>query len=309
MHAIDPTYVAAMSYVLGSQGPEEPMAAMAPGQLGLPEIQQMVAMSWAMSSPEDTRKVAAACRKPGINSLRQILGDAPIDRWLEHSGWPVALDDSVAVHLPGPEGKPILLSLGCARPPRINESEQALWHRIAIHLSAGWRLAGRSPNVEAEDVEAIVTADGRVEHGTGPGTTTHGRELLCQATKNIDRARSRCGRSDPLAALELWQGLLAGRWSLVEHFDSDGRRFMLASCNDPGLPDPAALTRRQRQVVFYASLGLSNKETAYALGLAENTISAHLAAGLTRLRIKSRAELIRTSSELAREALTALGRH
>ena len=69
------------------------------------------------------------------------------------------------------------------------------------------------------------------------------------------------------------------------------------------------LTRRQRQVVFYVSLGLSNKETAYALGLAENTISAHLASGLARLGLKTRAELIRTSTELASEALSALAPH
>jgi DNA-binding CsgD family transcriptional regulator len=198
--------------------------------------------------------------------------------------------------------------MACAKSHWFDEAQQALWHRIAIHLSAGWRLAGRAPDADADDVEAILTADGRLAHASGPGASTQNRQLLRQATQDIDRARSRSGRGDPLAALELWQGLLAGRWSLVEHFDSDGRRFMLARRNDPGIPDAAALTRRQRQVVFYASLGLSNKETAYALGLAENTISAHLAAGLARLGITSRAELIRTSSEIASEALLALAR-
>jgi DNA-binding CsgD family transcriptional regulator len=298
-----------MSYVLGSRGPEQPMATMVTGQLGLEEIQRMVVLGWSTSTPENARKITSACRKPGINSLRQILGDAPVELWLESCRLPVALADAAAVLLPGPEAKPILLTMACARPRRFPEAEQALWHRIAIHLSAGCRLAGRTADVDAEDVEAILTADGQVAHASGPGTTTPGRELLRQATKDIDRARSRGGRSDPIAALDLWQGLFAGRWSLVEHFDSDGRRFMLARRNDPGIPDPAVLTRRQRQVVFYVSLGLSNKETAYALGLAENTISAHLAAGLARLGIKSRAELIRASTELASEALSALAPH
>lgn len=276
-------------------------------KLGPEQVQRMVAMGYAVGTPADAAKLAAACRKPGVAGLRQIFGDPPIDDWVRrwHDG-STPFVDAIAVLLPGTDGKPIVLSMACAQARRFDESEQALWQRIAIHLGAGWRLAGRSSDAEADDVEAVVTPQGKVAHASGPGSTVKGRELLLQATRDIDRARSRRGRSDPVRALELWQGLLAGRWSLVEHFDSDGKRFMLARRNEPGITNPAGLTLRQRQVLFYVSLGLSNKEAAYALGLAENTISAHLAAGLTRLGIESRAELIRTSSELSARAFAAL---
>jgi DNA-binding CsgD family transcriptional regulator len=307
VQAVEPTCLAAMSYVIGSRGPEAPVAALATQALGLPEIQRMVSIGWATSSPEDAQAVMAACRKPGITSLRQILGARSIDRWLSRClDRPPALVDAVGVLLMGPAGKPLLLSMACARERVLSDLEQTLWHRVAIHLSAGFRLAGRANESEAEDVEAILTPESRVAHARGAGATAQGRELLQQACKDIDRARSRRGRSDPFAALSLWQGLLAGRWSLVEHFDSDGRRFVLARRNDQGLPHPAALTRRQRQVVFLVSLGLSNKETAYALGLAENTISAHLTTGLLRLGIQSRAALIRISGGIAQGAATAL---
>jgi DNA-binding CsgD family transcriptional regulator len=307
VRAADPDYLAAMSYVLGPGGPEPPTATIFKDGVSQEDVQQMVASGWAASSPEDAQRVAAAARKPGINSLRLILGDSAIDRWLEQrTDWPVALVDAVAVLLPGPEGKPVLLTLACAKPRRFQGAELALWHRTAIHLGAGWRLAGRAGDVEADDVEAILTPNGEVTHASGAGTSVQSRETLRRATRDIDRARSRSGRADPLAALELWQGLLAGRWSLVEHFDTDGKRFLLARRNELAVPDPRALTPRQRQVVFHASLGLSTKETAYALGLAENTVSAHLAAGLARLGIASRAALVRMSSELASEALTAL---
>jgi DNA-binding CsgD family transcriptional regulator len=307
VQAVDPTCLAAVSYVLGSRGPESPKAALSIGRASLQEIEMMVAEGWRASSPENTRVMWEACRKPGINSLRQILGDGVVDRWLAGiRDWPLPLEDSVAVLLSGSQGKPLLLTLACARPLRIRASEHALWHRIAIHLSAGWRLAGRAATSDAADVEAVLTPGGRIEHARGAAATAHAGEALRRATLHIDRARTRRGRADPFAALELWQGLFAGRWSLVEHFDSDGKRFLLARRNDPALADPLALTSRQRQVVFYASLGLSTKEVAYALGLAENTVSAHLSAGLARLRIKSRAELIRTSSELALEGLSAL---
>lgn len=296
-----------MSYVLGGRGPEAPMVAGTTNRFGLEQTQQMVAASFTSATADEVRIVADACRKPGISSLRQVLGDNAMDGWLARvRDRPVAYVDSVAVLVPGPEGKPILLSMACERPRPIHDAERALWHRVAIHLGAGWRLAGRATQADAADVEAVLTTDGHVAHASGPGATVKNRELLREATQKVDRARSRSGRSDPAAALELWQGLLGGRWSLVEHFDSDGKRFMLARRNDPGYPEPAGVTRRQRQVLFYASVGLSNKEMAYALGLAENTISAHVSSGLARLGITSRTELIRIGSGLAGEALSAI---
>ena len=48
-----------------------------------------------------------------------------------------------------------------------------------------------------------------------------------------ERARSKRERADPDCALALWEGLVAGRWSLVDHFESDGKRFVVAHKNDP----------------------------------------------------------------------------
>jgi DNA-binding NarL/FixJ family response regulator len=120
----------------------------------------------------------------------------------------------------------------------------------------------------------------------------------------MDRARTRAGRADPLHALELWHGLLAGRWSLVDHVDRDGRRLVLARRNEPeGRGDHPALTSRQRQVLFYASVGWSLKQLAYALGLAEGTITHHLRVALRKVGMSSRAELVRVTTEIAVDAM------
>ena len=42
--------------------------------------------------------------------------------------------------------------------------------------------------------------------------------------------------------------LLEGRWSLVDRFDSDGRRFIVAYRNPPGVLNPRRLTAREREV-------------------------------------------------------------
>jgi len=86
---------------------------------------------------------------------------------------------------------------------------------------------------------------------------------------------------------------VARRWSLVDRFDSDGRRFLVARRNEPDVRDPRALSPRERQVAAFAALGHSNKLIAYTLGLSASTIATHLAAAMRKLAVRSRVELAR----------------
>jgi DNA-binding CsgD family transcriptional regulator len=83
-----------------------------------------------------------------------------------------------------------------------------------------------------------------------------------------------------------------GTWSLVDHVESDGRRWVLARRNAPGARDPKALSPRERDVLALAALGHSNKYVGYLLGLAPSTVAGHLAAAQRKLRLRSRSELI-----------------
>jgi DNA-binding CsgD family transcriptional regulator len=87
-------------------------------------------------------------------------------------------------------------------------------------------------------------------------------------------------------------GLVAGRWSLVDHFERSGRRYLVARRNDPSVRDPRALNLRERQVVWYASLGHSNKLIGYQLGLSFSTVATHLANATRKRGVASRVELI-----------------
>jgi DNA-binding NarL/FixJ family response regulator len=107
---------------------------------------------------------------------------------------------------------------------------------------------------------------------------------LREGVRAIERARGPLRRRDPREAIELWRGLVAGLWSLVDHFDSDGRRYLVAHRNDPRTPDPRGLTERERQIVAYADLGQSNKHIAYQLGLSPSTVAVHLARAREKLR-------------------------
>jgi DNA-binding NarL/FixJ family response regulator len=118
------------------------------------------------------------------------------------------------------------------------------------------------------------------------------REALRHAVRARDRARSAAiRRSDDGAAVDMWQALVSGRWSLIDRFESDGRRFTVAIENEPRVADPRALSPRERCVVQLAARGHANKSIAYSLGLAAGTVGALLARALRKLGLGSRAEL------------------
>jgi DNA-binding NarL/FixJ family response regulator len=91
----------------------------------------------------------------------------------------------------------------------------------------------------------------------------------------------------------MWRAMVAGRWSIVDRFDRDGRRFLIAHQNEPEAAAPRALTRRERQVVSYAAMGHSNKLIAYELGLSVGAVSAYLNVGMRKLGLDSRVDLAR----------------
>src|SRR5690606_23074216 len=98
----------------------------------------------------------------------------------------------------------------------------------------------------------------------------------------IDRARSSAGAREPDEALQAWRGLVAGHWSLVDRFDRDGRRYLVARRNEPSVSPHRGLSLRERQIAAYAALGHNQKRIAYTLGLAPSTVSAHLRASMQR---------------------------
>jgi DNA-binding CsgD family transcriptional regulator len=138
--------------------------------------------------------------------------------------------------------------------------------------------------------EAVLTPGGKVLHAVGE--TRAARDALRRLAVAIDRARGRLRHHDPEAALEGLAALVDGRWSLVDKFESDGKRFVLAIPNAPTARDPRALTARERAILRCVAMGHSNKLIAYTLGLAEGTISASVASIKRKLGLPSRPALV-----------------
>jgi DNA-binding NarL/FixJ family response regulator len=92
-------------------------------------------------------------------------------------------------------------------------------------------------------------------------------------------------------ALSVWEALVAGRWSLVDHFDHGGRRYLVAR-RDDRQRRRLRLAPREWQVVAYAATGHANKVIAYELALSTSTVATCLGRAARKMGAKSRVELI-----------------
>ena len=188
-----------------------------------------------------------------------------------------------------------VLVLPVRTPLALAAARRASWQRVAAHVCAGFRLRRKIETMRgAATEEAILSPSGKVEHATGDATEAGNRRAFREAVLSAERSRGSLRKKAPEEALELWRGLVSGRWTLLDRFESDGRRYLVAHRNDPEVPDPRALTDRERQVVGYAVLGQSNKMIAYNLGIATSTVGVLLGRAAAKLGVKSRAELLAT---------------
>jgi DNA-binding NarL/FixJ family response regulator len=176
-----------------------------------------------------------------------------------------AIADCVYVVAHSGTGLCVALGAGLAERRATTAAERARFARLAAHLGAGLRLreslaAGESP-----------------------------RGVLRDAVRSRAPVQPRDGTS---AALDLWRGLITGRWSLVDRFETDGKRFIVAHPCDPAVGDPRALTPREREVAEHVGLGRPNKVIAYALGVSLAAVSNAVASACRKLGgLRGRSEL------------------
>ena len=149
------------------------------------------------------------------------------------------------------------------------------------------------------DAEAVLDPKRfEVTDATGPAKANGVGAKLRDAAIQGDRARGPMRNDNPDKALEIWKALVQGRWSMVDWFDTDGRRFVLAVPNAPDTADPRGLTEREMQVVTYVIFGHSNKFIAYQLGISRARVSMLLSSSMRKLGARTPAQLVKKIRDL-----------
>jgi len=202
---------------------------------------------------------------------------------------PSVVMDAVGLRGHNPDARGCVISAPSTGPYRLPGRTRAALDRVALHIAAAHRLRQRQVSLDPlAGAEAIFSTQGKLEHFASAGSPPAALQGAVEKRLMGQRVRA----EEPERALELWRALIAGYWTVVDHVDHDGKRFLLAQRNDVTLLRPTALDRNERMVALYASWGHSGKLVAYELGLSEAAVSAHLASVLRKLRLRSRADLV-----------------
>jgi len=186
----------------------------------------------------------------------------------------------------------------------LGRSERMMVTLVARHLKAAYHVRHRIENGQAlpEAAGAVLEPGGRVVHARGAATSPAQIERLTRATRGIDQARCRRGRGDGLRALQSWQAQVGDGWTLVDSFERDGRRYVLAVQAQPTTPGFHLLSVREREVVRQALLGRDNKVIAYELGLAQSTVRVLIARAAVKVGARSRRELLQEATRAEQAA-------
>jgi DNA-binding CsgD family transcriptional regulator len=185
----------------------------------------------------------------------------------------------------------------------LRRCERRKWRTLAAHIAMGHRLrqklgcdaeADATPVSElAFDGDALIDPKRFVvKHAKGEARNRGVVDTLREAAIRLDRARGKLGKENPEQALRVWQGMTEGQWSLVDWFDTDGRRFVIAVPNPAGHADPRALNARERVVATYAAQGESGKLISYRLGISRQRVSTMLKTVMRKLDVKTQPQLV-----------------
>jgi DNA-binding CsgD family transcriptional regulator len=114
------------------------------------------------------------------------------------------------------------------------------------------------------------------------------------AAQLVARVRDKlCERSAPVLsgseASSFRCELLRGEWSLLDHFDRDGKRYF-AWTRGRGRGDRSrSLTKRERDVLERVATGQSDRSIAMELRCSPSTVATHRLRAMFKLGLRSRA--------------------
>lgn len=171
---------------------------------------------------------------------------------------------------------------------------RAAYERLSVHLSNAYRLYRRlhsQPQPAVERARAIFSDRGKLKDMREPlsnGTVEGMKKAMAERRWALGPVR----KNAPREAIEAWKALVRGRWALVDHFESDGKRYILAQDNTHEIEPTPSLSAREQQVVELAALGRSNKVIAYELGIAHATVRVLMNRAMNKLEVRTREELI-----------------
>ena len=239
---------------------------------------------------EDYRRANWLSRRFGsLSEFPELIPKVETTRRFAEMG----IRDVLAVNALDPSGLGFWVVAPSSMPKLPTATDRSRWSRVAAHLASAVRLRSRLvQKTRPEDADAVLSPRGKVEDARGDAATTEARRSLSDAAAAVERARGPMRVRDCDGAIASWPALVRARWTLVDHFERDGRRYVLAYTNTGTQAEPKVLSQREREVLDRALLGHENKLIAYELGLAASTVRVLIQRAAIKLLTRTRADTL-----------------
>lgn len=257
------------------------------------------AMAIGLSNPELFKR---CYQGRTFDSMSTHIGRANMARWTAYNEAFAAIGEADAVGLVARDGGPWGVCMVGGQPEvrSVTQREARPWNLIAAHIHAALRLRFRlhgMPDVPESTsgielhvgIDAVLSPSGKVEHLEPSARHLH--DALRRAATAMERARGRLRRDDPFRALESWRALVDGELSLVDVFENDGRRYLVARRNPPDGVGLGRISEREQRVLGLRVRGHGLKVIAYELGLSSASVSRALQSAMRKLGLRSISDL------------------
>lgn len=199
----------------------------------------------------------------------------------------------------GSETEGVTIGAPLPAPLTMRPAWRRQWRRISVHLASLMRLRTtlREPG-PPRPAEAIFTPSGRALLLTGATRSSSARLALTTAVAQMERARGHIRHDRPQTVLDMWRELIAGRWTLVETVEHDGRRFIVAMPNAPEAAALRQLSERENVLLRLLVEGQNGADISARLGVSRSAVSQGIRSMLNKLRQPSVAALVAVASDL-----------
>lgn len=200
--------------------------------------------------------------------------------------------DAFAVNALDASGRGLFLVAPLRVARRVPAEQITLFTRFAAHLTATLRVR-RNAARSKPHAAAVLSPAGALLDAEGGERVVEAREDLRRATAAFEQARVTRRHDDLEPTTRRWRPLVLSRWSLLDEFDTDGKRFVVAVENAPPTRAPRRnLSEREHQVMTQASLGHSDKVIAYELGLSASTVRVLIHRAIRKLGATTRRDAL-----------------